>query len=269
MIISAGAPTGFYFQSRDQAQAMAISRPPVFEVSSPMQMTIPMGSAKPDKPKNHVTFQTGTKNAPVSTPELQCELGWYISPFDDKKKRTKGNPTPEDDLSEALQSTISDTTISAVEEAAIRAEVREIMQKKFAADHATLGSNPGAQNEEIMKSGAAIPSESVIDLVNGSTQSLEISQPLVIQGSPISIASTSSHPGNEGNSPAFSRLSLGTDVAFVSQVAATMHWKPKEPPCFYGHISEDVHTWTSLVCHYLTFMGGSCLLNYPLARVCA
>ena len=29
MIISAGAPAGFYFQSRDQAQAMAISRPPV------------------------------------------------------------------------------------------------------------------------------------------------------------------------------------------------------------------------------------------------
>ena len=32
--------------------------------------------------------------------------------------------------------------------------------------------------------------------------------------------------------------------------------KPKEPPCFYGRSSEDVHTWTSLVRHYLTFMGG-------------
>ena len=37
---------------------------------------------------------------------------------------------------EASQPTTSDTTISAAEEVAIRAEVREIMQKKFAADHA-------------------------------------------------------------------------------------------------------------------------------------
>ena len=37
----------------------------------------------------------------------------------------------------------------------------------------------------------------------------------------------------------------------------TTQWKPKEPPCFYGRSSEDVHTWTSLVRHYLTFMGGS------------
>ena len=38
---------------------------------------------------------------------------------------------------------------------------------------------------------------------------------------------------------------------------ATTTWKPKEPPSFYGRSSEDVHTWTSLVRHYLTFMGGS------------
>ena len=38
---------------------------------------------------------------------------------------------------------------------------------------------------------------------------------------------------------------------------ATTQWKPKETPCFYGRSSEDVHTWTSLVRHYLTFMGGS------------
>ena len=37
---------------------------------------------------------------------------------------------------------------------------------------------------------------------------------------------------------------------------ATTQWKPKEPPCFYGRSSEDVHTWTSLVRHYLTFTGG-------------
>ena len=36
-----------------------------------------------------------------------------------------------------------------------------------------------------------------------------------------------------------------------------MQWKPKEPPCFYGRGTEDVHTWTFLVHHYLTFMEGS------------
>ena len=36
-----------------------------------------------------------------------------------------------------------------------------------------------------------------------------------------------------------------------------MQWKPKEPPYYYGRRMEDVHTWTSLVRHYLTFMGGS------------
>ena len=59
--------------------------------------------------------------------------------------------------SEASQPTISDTTISTVEEAAIHTEVREIMQKKFAAGHATLGANPSSQNEDAIKPGAAIP----------------------------------------------------------------------------------------------------------------
>ena len=34
-------------------------------------------------------------------------------------------------------------------------------------------------------------------------------------------------------------------------------WKPKEPPCYYGRSTEDVHRQTSLVRHYLTFMGGN------------
>ena len=40
---------------------------------------------------------------------------------------------------EASQPTTSNTTISAAEEAAIHAEVREIMQKKIAAGRAILG----------------------------------------------------------------------------------------------------------------------------------
>ena len=44
------------------------------------------------------------------------------------------------------------------------------MQKKFSAGRVTLGTNPGTQNEDSVKSGAAIPSTSVIDLVTESTQ---------------------------------------------------------------------------------------------------
>ena len=49
----------------------------------------------------------------------------------------------------------------------------------------------------------------------------------------------------------------GSHATPPPQVFATMHWKSKEPPCFFGRSTEDIHTWTSLVCHYLTFMGGS------------
>ena len=60
-----------------------------------------------------------------------------------------------------------------------------------------------------------------------------------------------------GNAANFARLSQQMDAASQPQMFATTTWKPKEPPCFYGRSSEDVHTWTSLVRHYLTFMGGS------------
>ena len=94
----------------------------------------------------------------------------------------------------------------------------------------------------------------VIDLYTGSTPA---SEPFAIAGSDISIASTSTNPENGGNATSFSRMSLGTGAASHPQMWTTTQWKPKEPPCFYGRSSEDVHTWTSLVRHYLTFMGGS------------
>ena len=65
------------------------------------------------------------------------------------------------------------------------------------------------------------------------------------------------HQKMEGKAAVFSRLSQGTDAASAPQMFATTQWKPKEPPCYYGRSTEDVHTWTSLVRHYLTFMGGS------------
>ena len=80
------------------------------------------------------------------------------------------------------------------------------------------------------------------------------SAPMAIAGSDVFVASTSN---NGGNAMEFSRLSQQMGAGTQPQVFATTTWKPKEPPCFYGRSSEDVHTWTSLVRHYLTFMGGS------------
>ena len=79
-------------------------------------------------------------------------------------------------------------------------------------------------------------------------------EPMAIAGSEVSMASTSR---NGGNAVEFPQLSQQTGAGSQPQMFATMQWKPKEPPCFYGRSSEDVHTWTSLVRHYLTFMGGS------------
>ena len=134
MIISVGAAAGFYFQSRDQAQAMAISRLPVFEVSSPMQMTIPMGSAKPDKPEKHVTFQTGISSAqPDPRPSIltigvtEGQFAWPPPPellkkYDSEMKKVRGESVGDEgakitesskrSFGEPSQPTLSSTTIS-------------------------------------------------------------------------------------------------------------------------------------------------------------
>ena len=98
---------------------------------------------------------------------------------------------------------------------------------------------------------------SVIDLTRKSGESLQTSAPLTIAGSDVSVASTIPSQNDGGKAVAFSRLSQGMDAPSAPQMFATTQWKPKEPPCFYGRSSEDVRTWTSLVHHYLTFMGGS------------
>ena len=78
--------------------------------------------------------------------------------------------------------------------------------------------------------------------------------PPVIPLSPISVASTP-HP-NGGNGP-FQRISQTENPQPPHPVMATAFWRPKEPPCFFGRSTEDVHTWTSLVRHYLAFMVGN------------
>ena len=71
------------------------------------------------------------------------------------------------------------------------------------------------------------------------------------------MASTPSYAGNGGSAPGFSHLTQNTTAASPQTMFTMMQWKPKEPPCYYGRSTEDDHTWTSLVRHYLTFMVGS------------
>ena len=49
----------------------------------------------------------------------------------------------------------------------------------------------------------------------------------------------------------------GAGIVVPAQMFATAQWRPKEPSCYYGKSTEDVHMWTSLVHHYFTFMGGN------------
>ena len=67
------------------------------------------------------------------------------------KERNNSVRFDERSIGEASQPTISDTTISVAEEAAICIEVREIMQKKIATSRATMGTNPGSHHEDFCK----------------------------------------------------------------------------------------------------------------------
>ena len=203
------------------------------------------------------TTSMKSKSPPESTPELQKRPGWYWS--ETEREWYKTGETLDKERASRLSSIIEEdsSTISIEEEARIRAEVRAVMNKKFTVGRAKLEGNPVAQNEVFVKSGAATSDVDVIDLISQSVASLQKSQPTIIPGSPISVASTPSHAGNGGSAPGFSHLSSGSHPSPLTQPFATMHWKLKEPPCFFGHSSEDVHTWRSLVLHYLTFMGGS------------
>ena len=147
------------------------------------------------------------------------------------------------------QSTIGNTSISTREAEIIRKEVRDAVKRVF----------PGINfvTKEQVESGTGNSHTSVIDLTKDSGESLQTSAPLTIAGSDVSVASTVPSPKDGGKAAVFSRLSQGTDAASAPQMFATTQWKPKEPPCYYGRSTEDVHTWTSLVRHCLTFMGGS------------
>ena len=135
--------------------------------------------------------------------------------------------------SEVSRPTIGDTTISTGEAERIQLEVRSELRKMF----------PGiAQFEEA----AAVESE----------RREEPSRPEAIAGSEVSVTSIPSKSGGGESHNSFSRM-MSSGPELTGQTFANVQWRPKEPPCYYGRSSEDVHMWTSLVRHYLTFMGGS------------
>lgn len=78
--------------------------------------------------------------------------------------------------------------------------------------------------------------------------------PLTIPTFPIFVESIS--PNDGGNSP-FSRISQSANPPPPLTTFLTATGRTEELPCYFGKISEDVHSWTSLVRHYLAFMSGN------------
>ena len=119
------------------------------------------------------TSSMNATSSPEVTPELhkktgcywsEIEVGWYkIGETLDKGKTARLNSITEK----------ASNTISPEEEAQIRAEVHEVMQKKFAVGRAKLESNPIAQNATFVKSGTTISDANVIDLITQSVASLQ------------------------------------------------------------------------------------------------
>ena len=54
-----------------------------------VNVTIGMG-------EKYENIQKQTRSAPTAILDPLCEPGWYICPFDGRKKRTWDNPAPED-----------------------------------------------------------------------------------------------------------------------------------------------------------------------------
>ena len=72
ILYSSGMPGGFYFGARQAEGSDAVSKPPVnVAATSPIK----------------------SKSVPDVVEGLQCEKGWYISPFDGKKRMAADNPT--------------------------------------------------------------------------------------------------------------------------------------------------------------------------------
>ena len=115
------------------------------------------------------------------------------------------------------------------------------MHQQFAEGRAALRANLGLPTEEVSTSGKAASTRTV-DLVSSSVNTDGNSVPRSSFGSPVPVTNLGS---------------ASPSVTSGAQPFATVAWKPKEPPCFFGRSAEDAHTWVSLVRNYLTFMSGS------------
>ena len=214
------APQGFNFGQDGQT-----SVPPIFK----------MGSVKTSPPEKHVHFQTGIKVDTNANFEPKDKTEWYWSKLAGRwVKTTELLEEAKVLASEASQPTAtSSTTISEAHAAEVKAQVQQAINEGFAKARTNVA--------EVSKSGMTNPSPSVIDLVTPSPSPQQVEESGVLPASPISVASTPSQSGNGGSAPGLSRLTHATTAASPPQIFATMHWKPKEPPCFFGRSTEDVH----------------------------
>ena len=161
----------------------------------------------------------------------------FRSGADQAAEDNVGNISTTISTSSANRPTIGQTSVSTTEQAQIREEVRSELRKLF----------PGIRHSALQQP------ETVEQKFPELAQPLE---PIAIAGSEVSVANT--QPGNEavGEQSAFSRM-MQNAGAGPSAPFPNVMWRPKEPPCYFGRTGEDVHTWTSLVRCYLSFMGGS------------
>ena len=191
-----------------------------------------------------------------------------LEAYSQQMKEVSGPTKPQPTVSEKENSMqdedqYSGKEISPGEAARIREEVQGVMKQQFAQVHAhaeaisNLERKLAAQKTISKFVNAVAEEEKIIDLISKSAASLQKSPPSVLPSSPISVASNPSHVGNGGSALRFLYLSSESHPSPPLPLFATMYWKPKEPPCFFGRSSEDAHTWTSLVRHYLTFVGDS------------
>ena len=161
-----------------------------------------------------------------------------VSGADQAAEDNVGNISTTISTSSANRPTIGQTSVSTTEQAQIREEVRSELRKLF----------PGIRHSALQQP------ETVEQKFPELAQPLE---PIAIAGSEVSVADSQPKTGAVDGQSAFSRMMSGKGAGPSTQSFPNVMWRPKEPPCYFGKSTEDVHTWTSLVRRYLTFMGGS------------
>ena len=114
-----------------------------------------------------------TKFSPDATPELQNKPSWYYCELSERWYKTEEQLNKEAIRAAKFDSIIEEesSSISPEEEAWIRAQVREVMNQKFAANRMQPGSNPVLRDSS--KFGTATSNDDVIDLITQSTTFLQ------------------------------------------------------------------------------------------------